>query len=318
MTVHRRHALHHSTRHEISFLSQRNSNPGDRCFADGHGYLRALVANGLLVPGQVAHESRLIGPIEVPTTEKASPNHRPTSRIGHKSIPLCPWGNSRVHLSNPRLRSTRRLIRPLDPPPDTQGFYSRDRIKRLLVRRHPSTSTLPKRRGSLANASGLSPWPSSLWRFHLVAKAARFSSARVPQNSEPRAETCEVSLPEHPLATSCSLHPRTSDSRFAYHHLPSRRPGSSRTIHTFRETRGTRMLGTESSLNWSFDPSHQACASNFVFSCSIPPLGVFRKQWWSPTFRRRTVSPSDGSSKFNMLPLADPLLWGNAPLPSAV
>jgi hypothetical protein len=130
------------------------------------------------------------------------------------------------------------------------------------VRRHPSTSTLPKRRGSLANASSSSPWPSSLWRFHLVAKAARFSSARVPQNSEPRAETCEVSLPALPLATSCSLHPRTSDSRFGYHHLPSRRLGSSRTIHTFRETRGTRMLGTESSLNWSFDPSHQACASN--------------------------------------------------------
>jgi hypothetical protein len=144
LTVHRRHALHHSTRHEISFLSQRNSNPGDRCFADGHGYLRALVANGLLVPGQVAHESRLIGPIEVPTTEKASPNHRPTSRIGHKSIPLCPWGNSRVHLSNPRLRSTRRLIRPLDPPPDTQGFYSRDRIKRLLVSRLTEMSLAQK------------------------------------------------------------------------------------------------------------------------------------------------------------------------------
>ena len=119
--------------HEIPFPSQRNSNPGDQCFADGHGNLRALVANGLLVLGQVAHESRLIGPIEVITTGKTSPNHRPASRMGNKSLPLCPWANSRVHLSNPRLRSTRRLIRPLDPTPDRQGFYSCDRIKRLLV-----------------------------------------------------------------------------------------------------------------------------------------------------------------------------------------
>ena len=135
MTVHRRHGLRHSTRHEIPSLSERGSNPGDRCFADGHGHLRALVANGLLVLGQVALESSRIGPIEVLTTEKTSPNHRPASRMGHKSIPLCPWGNRRSHLSNPRLRSTRRLIRPLDPPPDRQGFYSCDRIKRLLVGR---------------------------------------------------------------------------------------------------------------------------------------------------------------------------------------
>jgi hypothetical protein len=130
------------------------------------------------------------------------------------------------------------------------------------VRRHPSTSTPPTQRGSLANASGSSPWPSSLWRFHLVEAAARSSSAGVLQNSEPRVETGEVSLPEHLLATSCSRPPQTSDSRFACHHLPSRRPGSSRRIHTLRGTLGTRMLGTESSLNWSFDPSHQACASN--------------------------------------------------------
>jgi hypothetical protein len=95
-----------------------------------------LLANGLLVLGQVAHESHLIGPIELLTTGKTSPNHRPASRMGHKSIPLCPWGNSRVHPSNPRLRSTRRLIRPLAPPPDRQGFYSCDRIKYWLDRQN--------------------------------------------------------------------------------------------------------------------------------------------------------------------------------------
>lgn len=105
--------------------------------ADGHGYLRELVANGLLVLGQVAHESRHIGPIEVLTTEKTSPSHRPAFRMGHKNIPLCPSGNSRVHLSNPRLHSTRRLIRPLGPPRDRQGFYSCNRIKRLLVGQRP-------------------------------------------------------------------------------------------------------------------------------------------------------------------------------------
>ena len=115
--------------------------PRRSCFADGNGYFRALIAKGLLVPGQVAHQSRLIDPIEVLTTQTTSPNHRPASRMGHKTIPLCPWGNNRSHLSNPRFRSTRRLIRPLDPPPDRQSFYSRDRINRLLVGR-PSRAKL--------------------------------------------------------------------------------------------------------------------------------------------------------------------------------
>jgi hypothetical protein len=39
------------------------------------------------------------------------------------------WGVQRIWV----IREN--LIRPLDPPPDRQGFYSCDRIKRLLVRR---------------------------------------------------------------------------------------------------------------------------------------------------------------------------------------
>ena len=44
----------------------------------------------------------------------------------------------------------------------------------------------------------------------------------------------------------------------------------------------------------------------------------FASNGGSPTSSRRTVFPSEGSSNFNMLPLADLLLWGNALFPSAV
>jgi hypothetical protein len=74
-----------------------------------------------------------VGSITTVDNHRPQQKHRPDCSAAQEVELLCPWGEERHLLPNPRLGSTRRLIRPPSNSAKQWNIYGCGRIKRLLV-----------------------------------------------------------------------------------------------------------------------------------------------------------------------------------------
>ena len=116
-TVNARRGLHRRTPHDLGFPFDSSVLRACRPICDGHGNLCAFVAFRKALPPTDVYQSLVIRPIEALDIPEERLRRRLLLHIGPGFDLLCPCGEEQLHFSKPRLRSTRRLIRPHENPP---------------------------------------------------------------------------------------------------------------------------------------------------------------------------------------------------------